>query len=228
MKRHIPNVFTLTNLFLGCIALFFSFAGDLSLAFWLVLVALVCDVLDGLLARWLNVAGPLGVQLDSLADVVTFGVVPGAMMVRMLSISVAEPSWVPYLGFLIPLGSAWRLARFNITSYEHQDFVGLATPSATLLVGGLALVFHRRPEFQPYFTSGALLLVTAAVIILMNMPWRMFSLKSRDAQNWLIALVTGTLLLAIFLREWAFSLSIVGYILLSLLRRLFHQKFKPS
>lgn len=224
LKRHIPNFFTLSNLLLGCVALYFSFQGNLTTAFLLVLAAMVCDVLDGFLARWLKVDGPLGVQLDSLADMVTFGVVPGAMMVHMLAkVGIAPPA-LAYLGFLIPLGSAWRLARFNITSYDHHDFVGLATPSATLLIGGLALVFHRHPELHHYFTPIALLGVTVGVVWLMNSPLRMFSLKSKDARGWLIGFAFGVIILGIFLGEWAFPLAIVSYILLSLLRRLLQRK----
>lgn len=218
--RHLPNLFTLANLFLGCLATFYSFSGHLSSAFGLMLVAMGCDVLDGYLARLLKVDGALGVQLDSLADVVTFGVAPGAMVTHMLSIAAPSPAWLSYAGFIIPIGSAWRLARFNILRYDHQDFVGLATPSAAMLTGGLALVFHLHPELRQIFTVPVLLFLTISVVTLMNIPLRMFSLKSRDARGWMLGLAAMAVILVIFLHEWAFALTIVGYILLSLLRRL--------
>ena len=138
----IPNFLTLTNLFCGCLSILFltnQFGNDYSeIAFAvmvLMMISLVCDFLDGMVARLLNQQSPLGTELDSLADVVSFGVVPGLMMMKMLENSAGISfEYLPFVGLLITLFSALRLAKFNIDTEQTSYFKGLNTPANTILI----------------------------------------------------------------------------------------------
>src|SRR5690554_2750457 len=139
MKKHIPNFITLLNLFSGCIALVFAMQGDFLNAFIFVSLGIFFDFFDGFFARILKVQSPLGVQLDSLADMVTSGVVPGFVMFRMLS-EYSANEFLPYFGFIITLGSCMRLAKFNIDTRQTDSFIGLPTPANALFILSLPLV----------------------------------------------------------------------------------------
>lgn len=138
IKRHIPNVITCGNLFSGCIAVTMAFSGEFRLALLFIVLGAVFDFFDGLVARLLRVSSPMGVEIDSLADDVTFGFAPAAVVfvyMRGLSYpfflsSVAE--YIPYLAFLIAIFSAMRLAKFNIDKRQTSSFIGLPTPANAL------------------------------------------------------------------------------------------------
>ena len=138
MKALIPNLITLLNLFSGTIAVIFAVEGVLTMAAFFVFLGIFFDFIDGFLARKLNVASALGLQLDSLADMVTSGLVPGLIMFQLISQSLtgSEPyvDLLPYMGLLITLGSAYRLANFNISIEQKNYFTGLPTPANALLV----------------------------------------------------------------------------------------------
>ena len=148
--KHLPNVVTCLNLLCGCLALTFIFRGELVLGAYLVGAAAVADFFDGLLARALRVSSPIGKDLDSLADMVSFGVVPGAMMFELLGKlsgaaagSAAYPSvggLLPFAGFIITIFSALRLAKFNNDTRQTTSFIGLPTPACTLVVASLPLI----------------------------------------------------------------------------------------
>ena len=162
MKRHIPNMVTLLNLFSGCIALIFTVYGNFVAAAIFVFIGIFFDFFDGLLARKLNVQSPLGIQLDSLADLVTSGVVPGVIVFKLISLTVDAPdyseyndSWnsifhwqgfkmslVPLIGLFIPLASAYRLAKFNLDEDQQTYFKGLPVPANTLLILSLPLILE--------------------------------------------------------------------------------------
>lgn len=156
-KNQIPNLITLSNLFCGCLAIFFIYDGQLSIASFLVLLAALFDFADGLVARLLKVSGEMGKQLDSLADMVSFGLVPGTLAFCYLQTSLAqnglvENGWsiLKFFPFIITLFSAYRLAKFNIDTRQTQDFIGLNTPANTLLWISLPLFF----KFQkPFLTN---------------------------------------------------------------------------
>ncbi|MCW2119467.1 CDP-alcohol phosphatidyltransferase family protein [Flavobacterium sp. 7A] len=143
IKKQIPNLITLLNLFSGCIALVYAAESNFEYAFYFVCLGIFLDFFDGFFARLFNVASPLGLQLDSLADMVTSGVAPGYVMFMMLKNSQHEISTHPmfaYLGFLITLGSCYRLANFNIDTRQTESFIGLPTPANTLFILSLPLV----------------------------------------------------------------------------------------
>ena len=140
IKKHIPNIFTLANLFCGILAIKVGFSEHYYLAGFFVILGAFFDFLDGFAARLLNVQDDLGKQLDSLADMVTFGVVPGVVMYSFLS-SFIEDSYIPYVSFVIPLLSAVRLAKFNVDSNQSDKFIGLPTPANALFFVFIPLVF---------------------------------------------------------------------------------------
>ena len=160
MKRHIPNLITLLNVFCGCVATVFAVLNQLEMAAIFVFLGIFFDFFDGLAARVLNVQSELGVQLDSLADMITSGLVPGIVMFQLLGMSMTG-GWnagslfqygsseylqsavlypLPLLGFLITLASAYRLAKFNIDENQVSSFVGLPTPANALLILPLPLI----------------------------------------------------------------------------------------
>src|SRR5690606_36531149 len=125
MKKHIPNFITCLNLFSGCVGVTFAFAGWLDMAAYCVLASGIFDFFDGMAARALRVKSPIGKELDSLADVVSFGLLPGAVLFSMLGTALPGNVYVPYLGFLVTIFSALRLAKFNIDDRQSTDFIGL-------------------------------------------------------------------------------------------------------
>ena len=139
MKRHIPNLFTSLNLFSGCIACMMAFDGlYLWVVIW-VIVAAIFDFFDGFMARWLNAHSPSGKQLDSLADMVSFGLAPSIAVFTYLSANIAFLSpidiinpYIPYISFLLAIFSALRLAKFNIDERQTTSFIGLPTPANAL------------------------------------------------------------------------------------------------
>jgi len=160
LKKHIPNFITLLNLFCGCIATLHAVNGNMIYAVFFVFLGIFFDFFDGLLARQLNVKSELGLQLDSLADMVTSGLVPGLVMFHLISLTVDEEvmhtnltlselvsgnvSFLPYVGLFITLASAYRLAKFNIATNQTNNFIGLPTPANALLILSLPVIL----EFQ--------------------------------------------------------------------------------
>jgi CDP-diacylglycerol--serine O-phosphatidyltransferase len=251
--RHLPNLLTLLNLFLGCLAVLCLLSGGgevpsghvpigdgaaaadnpLYLVPWLVMGSIVCDYFDGLLARVLNVKSPIGKELDSLADMVSFGLVPGTILFVLLGMSVnafALPAteylrnperWIVFAGFLVTLFSALRLAKFNVDTRQTSGFVGLPTPSSTVFVLGLLMVFLYGPNsLQPWVLSPTLLAMTSAVLsFLLVAEIPMFSLKfeggalrGNEERYAALALGLGNLIL---FGHLAFPLNILLYVLYS-------------
>lgn len=175
MKKHIPNALTCANLLSGCIGVVFAFKGDLNVAAYAVLLSGIFDFFDGFVARCLHVKSAIGKELDSLADMVSFGFLPGVVMFQMLSQSDFTSPYLPYLGFLITIFSALRLAKFNIDERQTEDFIGLNTPMNTLFI--VSLPFIQRD--YPGIGNSTLLLVSITVIMsfLLTSEIRIFSLK---------------------------------------------------
>ena len=152
IKKHIPNAITLLNLLAGLLALINAFNGNYNEAFSLVCLGIFFDFWDGFFARIWKVQSPIGLQLDSLADMVTSGVVPGLVMYKMLGdiqenqskYNLTEDTYymgvVPYLGFLITLASCYRLAKFNVDTRQTDSFIGLPTPANALLIMSIPMI----------------------------------------------------------------------------------------
>ena len=202
VKKFIPNLLTLLNLVSGTIAVFLAVNNFLVEAAIFVFLGILFDFFDGFVARLLNVQGELGKQLDSLADVVTSGVVPGIVMFQLLKSSVAKQSWssgvfeiqdvsdylnestfIGLLGLLITLGAAYRLANFNIDERQSNSFIGLPTPAAALVVLSLPLILSYSSNewvIEIIQNTWVLVAITLVLCYLMNAEIHLFSFKFKD------------------------------------------------
>lgn len=229
MKKHIPNIITLLNLFCGLIAL--TIANNTQQTFvvlcW-VLLAIVFDFFDGFTARMLKVNSLLGLQLDSLADMVTSGVVPGFMMYQYLTVSrfyyapdlLSENGYatLAFSGFFITLASGYRLAKFNIDTRQTSGFIGLPTPANTILV--LSLLWMSS-QYKWIASTEFLLALTLISSWLLNAEIPLFALKFKTfswTENKLryLFLVISTLIL-LLLKFEALPVIIVLYVMLSMI-----------
>jgi CDP-diacylglycerol--serine O-phosphatidyltransferase len=230
IKRHIPNIITLINLFCGCIALVFAMKANFEMAFYFVCLGIFLDFFDGFFARLFNVSSPLGLQLDSLADMVTSGVVPGFVMFQMLSNSVnSNPSLVyfPYLGFIIALGSCYRLANFNIDTRQTDSFIGLPTPANALFILSLPLIVKYSDSLialELLTNNWFLLVITLLSAYILNAEIPLFALKIKKfnfKDNVLqIAFVLISLVLLVLFQFSGVALVIVFYVFLSVIMNL--------
>ncbi|MWB94535.1 phosphatidylserine synthase [Flavobacterium sp. GA093] len=238
IKKHIPNVITLINLFCGCIAVVFVSKNQFEMAFLFVCLGIFFDFFDGFFARLFNVAGPLGLQLDSLADMVTSGVVPGFVMFKMMqesSIFMYEGyfQFFPYLGFIITLGSCLRLAKFNIDTRQTDSFIGLPTPANALFILSLPLVLQNYSResllvLEILTEKWVLLVITLCSAYILNAEIPLFSLKIKKFSLKENALQLGFLLtslvLLLLLQYLAIPLIIIFYVLLSVANNMFSKK----
>ena len=225
MKNHLPNAVTCLNLFAGCLALSSIFAGRLETAAYFVGLAALFDFFDGLLARALHASSPIGKDLDSLADMVSFGVVPGAFLFDLLmQAGPSLPSWLPYAGFLVTIFSALRLAKFNNDTRQTTSFIGLPTPACTILVASLPLILAhdtfgiRGLILNPWALLGLTVLLSGLLVAELPLFTLKFkSLRWQDNQvRFVFLLLSVGLLLA--LQAAAVPLIILLYVLLSVLR----------
>jgi len=225
LKKHIPNFITLLNLFCGSVAVIFAVNGNMKLTALFVFLGIFFDFFDGLLARKLKIEGALGLQLDSLADMITSGLVPGLVMFYLFNLSSANAaSYLPYLGLLITLASAYRLANFNISTNQKDSFIGLPAPANALLILSLPLIM----EFQNNDVINAIILnkwfliaVTVLSVYLLNanikliaLKFKNWSFKDNSARYLLIIL---SIILLVILQFAAIPLLILLYIILSFL-----------
>jgi CDP-diacylglycerol--serine O-phosphatidyltransferase len=232
IKKHIPNFLTLLNLFCGCIAIVFAANEQFDIAFYFVALGIFFDFFDGFFARKFGVSGPLGVQLDSLADMVTSGVAPGFVMFKMLLANNYDSCvYVPYLGFIITLGACYRLANFNIDTRQSDSFIGLPTPANTLFIMSLPLVIAECQFLalsEILSSKWVLLFITAVSAYVMNAEIPLFSLKIKNFSFQKYKLQIGFLVVSIImiftLNFLAIPLIILTYVLLSVLNNMFAKK----
>lgn len=222
MKKHIPNFITLINLFAGCLALIYMFDGNYYGMFVCVVIAEFADLMDGFMARLLKVSSPIGKDLDSLADMVTFALLPGVGLYQLfLMADVAQP-WA-YLGFLITLSGCLRLAKYNVDTRKDDNFFGLATPSTAAFVFGLLLIVDNESlGLQNFILQPAVLIaVTLFFSWIMHSPYPMFNLRF-TSRKWLGNEIRYVFILVslamIFVLKWAvFAFIVLFYILISIL-----------
>ena len=195
MRRHIPNTITCCNLLSGCVATMYAFEGMYTIAFAFIIMGAVFDFFDGLSARALGVSSPIGKELDSLADVVTFGFAPAAMVFSWLGecigTQLADGNFqfsifnfqlanaIPFAAFLLVAFSALRLAKFNVDERQTSSFIGLPTPANALFWGALVIGSHDKIIAAPY----GWVLVIALVLLfswLLVAEIPMFSLKFKN------------------------------------------------
>ena len=234
IKAQIPNLFTMLNLFSGCVALVFVSDFRFDLAFYFVALGIFFDFFDGFFARKFGVAGPLGVQLDSLADMVTSGVVPGLVMVYLLAgnyVHAPIQGYMPYLGFIIALGACYRLAKFNIDTRQSDSFIGLPTPANSLFITSLPLVIAAYPNHllaEVLLNQWFLLGITFLSAYVMNAEIPLFSLKVKNFSfakyKLQIFFLVISVLMLIFLKILAVPLIILLYVLLSVFNNIVNKK----
>jgi CDP-diacylglycerol--serine O-phosphatidyltransferase len=232
LKRHLPNTLTCLNLLCGCLALTNIFRGDLVTGAYLVGIAAVADFFDGLLARALRVSSPIGKDLDSLADMVSFGVVPGAIMFKLLgmpngmstSTVIGNASFgalLPFGAFLITIFSALRLAKFNNDTRQTTSFIGLPTPACTLVVASLPLILANDNFgltgiiLNPWLLLGLSLILSGLLVA--ELP--LFALKFKNLR-WLgnrrrFIFVALALVLVGWLHAAGVPVAVLLYVLLS-------------
>ena len=181
----VPNMLTLANLLCGCVAIIFALVHHAyATAFWLIVAAALFDFLDGFAARLLKQTSPLGVQLDSLADDVTFGLAPALVMYDLYvgsasyyNLDAEVMGWLKYLVLIIAAFSVLRLAKFNIDTTQTTEFEGLPTPANALMLMSLAMLEEsgRVVLYQEH-----ILLISVAAALLLISPIRMFALKFKS------------------------------------------------
>jgi CDP-diacylglycerol--serine O-phosphatidyltransferase len=221
--RQIPNILTLSNLLMGTLAIFLLNRVDFEIILYLFAGCLVADILDGALARRMGVAGELGIQLDSLADVVSFGVLP-AYIIYHLPVDILDLKYPPILGLILPaiiaVSAGLRLARFNVDTRPREFFWGLATPSGAIMVMSIAWAFRAADDpGQPMrFLELVVYVVPIFLAVMYQVPLKLPGLKSpRPA---LITLGLVGVFILIGLVVWgpiAIALGIVLYVGLGLL-----------
>lgn len=183
MTKHIPNAVTLANLASGCLGVVFCLEGRYEWVMILIGFSMIADFADGLLARALKANSPLGIQLDSLADAVSFGVLPGAILYVLIGEAAGDTGSgllrLPHLGFLFSVFAAYRLGKFNIDTRQSQHFLGMATPAATLFVLGLLMTWHFKAPVLGWLLGSpvALIAATGVLCALMVSEIPMFSFK---------------------------------------------------
>lgn len=232
IKSFIPNTLTLANLASGLLAVLAVFSGDIDVAAYLVGASLIFDFLDGFSARLLGVHSELGKQLDSLADLVTFGVVPGFVMYKLIGSAGSSELWA-FSALLIPLFSALRLAKFNIDTRQAHYFIGMPTPANAIFVFSLALSLIYFPEsfLSEYFYS----VVSLVIISILSSLWLiaeipLLSLKIKDI-SWknnkgLWILFVGIVLLLTIFRFQGIVFIIPLYLIISLFYKPGKQKME--
>ncbi len=234
MKKHIPNLFTCLNLLSGCIAITMVFRDKLEVATYFVFIAVIFDFLDGLAARMLNAYSTYGKELDSLADVVTFGLVPGSILYKLLqqsdpSVIFANQNFLmifQFFPFIVTIFSAVRLARFNVDKRQSESFIGLPTPANALLIISLPLIvqydhFHLAGLIlNPYFlaiTCIVLSYLLIAEIPLFALKFKSFAWKKNAIQYIFLGVSAALLLIFEFA---AIPLMIFLYLFLSLINNI--------
>ncbi len=235
--KHLPNFITILNLFSGLIALVYAFDENLQMAFFWVCMGIFFDFWDGFAARKLNVSSEVGLQLDSLADMVTSGVVPGFVMYKLLETTIQNQGFlgldfeehfyvklIPFLGFLITIGSALRLAKFNVDDRQHDSFIGLPTPANALFILSIPMITYT-PSFISDILSNpfVLLFISSFSFYIMNAELPLFSLKKANSIR--IYFLVYSLLLLLILQFLAIPIIIASYILFSVIS---NYRSKPS
>lgn len=238
IKNNLANAITLGNLFSGCVGAVHLILGDYQTTAICIILSLVLDFFDGFVARALKANSNLGTQLDSLADMVSFGFIPGLAMFKMLEpfgnelFGMHLPFEIKYFGFLITLFSCLRLAIFNLDEEQKYYFKGLNTPSNTILIFGIYYIFQNGVQLSPEnqfgslkinFTLGSEILMLFTIISswLLVSPIKMIamkfkSMKLQDNYPKLALLIGSILILAIF-KIVGIPMVILYYIFISII-----------
>jgi len=229
MKKHIPNTITIFNLLSGTFGIISVLEGNLILGSIMMGCGLIFDFFDGFIARLLKVSSPEGKELDSLADVVTFGLLPTIIMFKLMMgfactsgkcTGIIPTDYFPYTSFVIVAFSALRLARFNVDERQTDSFIGLPTPSAAMVIGSIPLIMKYQPQFNDLILLPKVLLSLSLILSflliaelpLLALKFKNYSWKDNSYRYFLLVL---SVILLITLKFFAFPCIILSYILLS-------------
>ncbi len=229
MKRHIPNFITSLNLIAGCISIVMALNNDLQSAAYLIILAAVFDFFDGMAARILKVKSAIGKELDSLADVVSFGVAPACIMYMLMRHSTNEPGidYKAFLSFILVVFSALRLAKFNIDESQEDSFIGLPTPANALFIASLSFILpYQSCEWM--FSFPSLALITLVLSYLLVSPLPLFSFKFKNmlwkGNEYRYLLIVFSVVLFVFFKLSSISYIIILYMILSVVSNLFEKR----
>jgi len=240
IKKNIPNLITLGNLTCGLLSIVLAFEGKLAIAGAFIFYGAILDFFDGFAARLLKVNSELGKQLDSMADMVTFGVAPGILMYQLIAMTnenplcassgVGNPLGISHvltislIAFLIPIFSAIRLAKFNIDTRQISSFIGLPTPAAAIFIASLPII---GAKYYTNFSLELLIVSTVILSILLVAELPLFSLKiskGETLKNQLniirIAFLISSVILLFILKFAAIPFIVILYIFLSIINNL--------
>ncbi len=226
MRKHIPNALTCGNLICGCMGIIQCFESNLYTAFYWVILAAAFDFFDGFVARALKVSGDMGKELDSLADVVSFGALPAIILYKM--IQPLDQYW-SYAGLLVGAFSALRLAKFNLDTRQSEVFIGVPTPANTLLISSLPMVIFQNPDLQPYIQNLYFLVGLSLVmsyLLIAELPLLALKFKTWDWKNntFKYILIGSSVVLLLFFQFSAVPMIILLYIILSIIENQFFKK----
>lgn len=236
IKKHIPNTITCCNLVSGCIATTFAFAGNPKMAMFWIIMGAVFDFFDGMVARLLKVSSPIGKELDSLADDVTFGVAPSAIVFSELftlqyPVLQGLQTYIPYCAFLIAAFSALRLAKFNLDDRQTTSFIGLPTPANALFWGSFIIGGHTFIENFRWGVPVILIMICLSCYLLVA-EFPMFALKfkkwSWKGNEVKYIFILSCIPMLLFLGYSAFSAIIAWYVILSAIVILVNKSKKVS
>ena len=235
--RNIPNYITIANLFCGVLSIISTFSNQLSLAAFFIFLGIFLDFLDGFFARLLKIENEFGLQLDSLADLVTSGLAPSFILFKLLNannttqlfgeLSFEIPfSSISLIAFLIPIFAALRLANFNIDKNQKNSFIGLPTPMTAIFIASIPLI---KSEFfnSIYNNTSTLCIISVVLSILMISKLNLFSIKVNFQENlssqlnmMRLFMLISSLILLFFFNLAAIPFIVVLYIILSIINNL--------
>lgn len=227
MKKHIPNSVTCLNLFSGCLGIVFAFQGNLIWASYAILIAAMFDFFDGMLARLLKAYSDIGKELDSLADMVSFGVLPSVIIYQLFALSPQIDfglTWLSFSAFIIAVFSALRLAKFNIDTRQSENFVGLPTPANALLIASFPLIIGDSSTYFAGFILNqwflAIFSLVMSLLLVAEVPLISLKFKSLQFKENLLRyiLIISSVLLLLFLKFEAVPIIIIIYFLISLVQ----------
>ena len=235
--RNIPNYITIANLFCGVLSIISTFSNQLSLAAFFIFLGIFLDFFDGFFARLLKIENEFGLQLDSLADLVTSGLAPSFILFKLLNANNTNQLFVEYffetsfssislIAFLIPIFAALRLANFNIDKNQKNSFIGLPTPMTAIFIASIPLI---KSEFfnSIYSNTSTLCIISVVLSILMISKLNLFSIKVNFQENlssqlnmMRLFMLISSLILLFFFNLAAIPFIVVLYIILSIINNL--------
>ncbi len=219
IKKNIPNAITSLNLLSGMVGIYFVLDGNIEYGAYFIVLAAIFDFMDGLVARMLNVHSEIGKQLDSLADLVTFGVLPAFILFQWIS-EISDLTYFPYIAFSVGVFSAVRLAKFNVDTRQTDRFIGVPTPANALLISTLPFLLLKFPNLAPWIETPIVLAVISivmSILLVAELPLIALKFKTFDfARNIFRYLTLGIGLVCIISLGWAgIPITIISYIALS-------------